>query len=110
MKEIRENLRQKEIEQALIDTANVLKQTFRRSDIIGHIGIDDFAVVALEAHKENAEIIIARLHKTLDIINTKENRDHKLSLSIGTAFYDPTSPCSITGLMTWARKSLRDGK
>jgi len=110
MKEIRENLRQKEIEQALIDTANVLKQTFRRSDIIGHIGIDDFAIVALEAHKENAEIIIARLHKTLDIINTKENRDHKLSLNISTAFYDPTSPCSITGLMTWARKSLRDGK
>ena len=110
MKEIRENLRQKEIEQALIDTANVLKQTFRRSDIIGHIGIDDFAVVALEAHKENAEIIIARLQKNCDIINTKENRDHKLSLNISTAFYDPTSPCSITGLMTWARKSLRDGK
>ncbi len=110
MKEIRENLRQKEIEQALIDTANVLKQTFRRSDIIGHIGTDEFAVVALEAHKENVEIINARLQKNCDIINTKENRGHKLSLNISTAFYDPTSPCSITGLMTRARKSLRDGK
>lgn len=109
MKKIRKNLGQNDIEQILIDTANVLKQSFRRSDIIGHIGTDEFAIVALEAHKENAEIIITRLQKNCEIINTKENRDHKLSLNIGTAFYDPTSPCSITGLMTRARKSVSDG-
>lgn len=103
IKKIRENLGQNDIEQILIDTANVLKQSFRRSDIIGHIGTDEFAIVALEAHKENAEIIITRLQKNCEIINAKENRDHKLSLNIGTAFYDPTSPCSITGLMTRAR-------
>lgn len=105
MKRVNKNLSQKE-EQVLIDTANVLKQTFRRSDIIARISGDEFAIIALEAFKDGTKTIVSRLQKNIGECNMDKNKSYKLSLSIGTAYYDPKSPCSIAELVARARKSL----
>jgi two-component system, cell cycle response regulator len=58
---------------ALIDTANILKETFRDSDIIARIGGDEFVVMPIESTEDNLEIVINRLQKAVEMDNTKSN-------------------------------------
>lgn len=90
---------------ALVDSANILKQTFRRSDVLARFADNEFAILALEAYKNSNKVIVDRLQKNLGVYNSKAENPAKISLSIGAVFYDPNSLCSIAELMTRARKS-----
>ena len=49
MKQINDALGHQEGDNALVEVASVLKETFRKSDIIGRLGGDEFAVLAIDA-------------------------------------------------------------
>lgn len=91
---------------ALIDTANILKQTFRRSDVIARYAESIFAVVAIEASKDSNKILTHRLQTNLDKYNQSSNRGFKLSIEIGIAYYNPKYPCSTIEVIARACKSL----
>jgi diguanylate cyclase (GGDEF)-like protein len=95
---------------ALIDTANTLKETFRGSDIIARIGGDEFVVMPIETTGDNLEIVINRLQKAVEMDNTKSKREYKLSISIGTAYFDPLSPCTIDDLLSQADRLMYEQK
>ena len=95
---------------ALIDTANILKETFRGSDIIARIGGDEFVVMPIETTGDNLEIVINRLQKAVEMDNTKSKREYKLSISIGTAYFDPLSPCTIDELLSQADRLMYEQK
>ncbi len=88
-------------DQALIALASILKKTFRESDIIARIGGDEF-VVLLESTDENDEILITRLYENIGDYNAKVSQDYKLSVSVGTAHFDPEYPISIDQLLSKA--------
>lgn len=106
LKRINDAMGHNEGDQALIDTANVIKKTFRESNIIARIGGDEFAVLAIGAHKDSLNALTTRLQKNLEVHNTKNNDHYELSLSIGAAYYDPECPCSIEELIVQADKSM----
>jgi two-component system cell cycle response regulator len=110
LKQINDTFGHKEGDMALVETANVLKDTFRSSDIIARLGGDEFVVLALETSHTNVDILSTRLQKNIDIYNARENRPYKLSVSIGTAYYDPESSCSIDELVTRADKLMYEQK
>ncbi len=93
-------------DEALVESANVLKGTFRESDIIGRMGGDEFAVLVMEAGKESDKIISDNLQNRLDAFNSQTKRAYKLSLSIGIACYDPEEPCSMDELISQADKLM----
>lgn len=93
---------------ALIDTANILKQTFRRSDVIARYAESIFAVVAIEASKDGDKVLIDRLHQNIDIHKSRRRRVYELVLDIGTTYYNLQSPCSIAELVARTRKSQRN--
>jgi two-component system cell cycle response regulator len=95
---------------ALIDTANILKETFRGSDIIARIGGDEFVVMPIETTGGNLEIVIHRLQKTVEMDNAKSKREYKLSISTGTAYFDPLSPCTIDELLSKADRGMYEQK
>ena len=95
---------------ALIDTANILKETFRGSDIIARIGGDEFVVMPIETTGDNLEVVINRLQKAVEMDNTKSKREYKLSISIGTAYFDPLSPCTIDDLLSQADRLMYEQK
>jgi len=95
---------------ALIDTANILKETFRDSDIIARIGGDEFVVMPIKTTGDNLEIVINRLQKAVEMDNTKSKREYKLSISIGTAYFDPLSPCTIDELLSKADRLMYEQK
>ena len=88
-------------DQALIDLANILKKTFRESDIIARIGGDEFVVLS-ESTDENGEIVLTRLHENIKDYNAKRSRRYTLSISVGTTQFDPKYPVSIDELLSKA--------
>jgi len=110
LKQINDALGHSEGDQALIETADVLRETFRESDIIARIGGDEFVVLAIETNGAPAEIIATRLQENLEAINAREGRRYKLSLSMGIAHYDPARPCSIDDLLAQADRAMYEQK
>lgn len=110
LKGINDTFGHREGDLALIETANILKNNYRESDIIARFGGDEFVVIPVGTSKDNIEIITTRFHKTLAIHNAKGNRKYKLSISIGIAYYDPEFPCSVDELLKQADKMMYQEK
>jgi len=101
LKWINDHCGHSEGDQALIALSNILKKTFRESDVIARIGGDEFAVL-LEATEEGDEMLITRLHENMKDYNAKVSQDYKLSVSMGVAEFDPEYPISIDKLLSKA--------
>jgi len=110
LKWINDNFGHQEGDKALIDTANILKKHVRKSDILARIGGDEFAALIDKTREDLPEILIQRLGESISLYNAEGTRSFKLSLSIGFAHYDPTSPCSIKDLLNHADKNMYEQK
>jgi len=110
LKSINDAFGHREGDQALIETASVLKETVRESDIIARLGGDEFAVIAIETGPDSAEIVRDRLSKTLEAHNADGSRRYTLSISLGIASYDPEHPCTIDELLARADARLYEQK
>jgi diguanylate cyclase (GGDEF)-like protein/PAS domain S-box-containing protein len=106
LKWINDNLGHNEGDIALIDLANILKDTFRKSDLVARIGGDEFVVLGMEKEEANAEILVSRLLENLMAHNKKGIRSYPLSLSMGIAYFDPENSCSIDELLARADKLM----
>jgi diguanylate cyclase (GGDEF)-like protein len=92
-------------DQALIDLANILKKSFRESDIIARIGGDEFVVLS-EATDKNSEIFTTRLYENIKDYNAKGSRRFTLSISVGATQFDPNHAISIDELLAEADASM----
>jgi diguanylate cyclase (GGDEF)-like protein/PAS domain S-box-containing protein len=110
LKGINDTFGHREGDLALIDTAHILKENYRDSDIIARIGGDEFVVIPAGNTDEGADIIMTRLQRALENHNEKVNRFHKLSVSAGIACYDPESPFSLNELLNQADKLMYEQK
>jgi two-component system, cell cycle response regulator len=109
MKWINDTFGHREGDKALLNSATVLNETFRESDIIGRIGGDEFAILAFDTTEMTPELIKSRLQNQLDIHNAQSCL-YKLSLSIGISYYDPADPISIDELMSKADSLMYEHK
>ena len=110
LKWINDTLGHEEGDKALLDTANVLRQTFRESDIVARLGGDEFAVLAIDIAELNPEDFSKRFQQNIDAFNEKESRPYRLAMSWGTAVYDPESPMSLDQLMSAADELMYNQK
>src|SRR4030042_5775376 len=101
LKWINDHYGHNEGDQELINLANILKKTFRESDIIARIGGDEFVVLS-ESTDGNGKIVIPRLYENIRNYNAKVSQDYKLSISVGAAQFDPEYPVSIDELLSQA--------
>ncbi|MFO7665331.1 MAG: diguanylate cyclase [Desulfobacterales bacterium] len=106
LKLINDKLGHEQGDKALIETANILRHAFRQSDIIARVGGDEFAVLAIDTMDMNSEAFSKRLQQKIDEFNTKELRKYMISMSWGTAIFDPKSPISMDELMSSADKLM----
>jgi diguanylate cyclase (GGDEF)-like protein/PAS domain S-box-containing protein len=110
MKWINDSLGHKAGDRALVEAAGVLRKTFRESDIIGRIGGDEFAVLAIEAGAAGSRDILARLQRTLEARNAQPNREFQLSLSVGVVDCQPDETRSFDDIMAEADTRMYEHK
>jgi len=97
-------------DRALVAVAEVLRATFRESDIVARVGGDEFAVLAIEAADASAERLRARLSSNLQAHNAQARRGYDLTVTAGIATFDPQRPAGVDALMAEADRSLYDLK
>jgi two-component system, cell cycle response regulator len=90
---------------ALRRTADVLRQTFRDSDIIARVGGDEFAVLMADAETGN-ENLTSRLLEGLAIHNRENGAGRELSLSVGVTTFDPQNPVTLEQLLEAASQAM----
>lgn len=95
---------------ALMETAHVLREAFRETDILARLSGDEFVALLTGRKDTGAESAIQRFKDTLDEHNSYRGRNFKLSVSIGIAPYDPHSPCSIGELLEKADRLMYEQK
>jgi len=97
-------------DEALLAMADILKKTFRESDLIARISGDEFALLLIDTPEKNLSIVSNRLQKNIDAFNIHSGGMFNLSLSVGMAVYDHDSPCSIDELLKQADRCMYEQK
>ena len=87
------------VDEALTDMAYILKDTFRKSDIIARFGDNKFIVLALEANKESGDTICSRFQHNIDVFNNKNKRKYKILIDFKRLYYDPDSRSSLDDIL-----------
>jgi diguanylate cyclase (GGDEF)-like protein len=97
-------------DKVLTQTADILRNSFRASDIVSRLSGDEFAVLAMGAEPKNISKVLSRLRKNIENFNKKEKRLYNISLSIGASYYNPQKPVSVEELIDNADKSMYNTK
>jgi len=79
---------------ALVDTAQILRTSFRKTDVICRYGGDEFVVIFDRATREEVDAAVNRLIENTNKFNEKEKRPYKISFSAGYDTYDYESGLS----------------
>lgn len=110
MKWINDTLSHKQGDIALIETANILKSTFSYSDTIARIGGDEFAIISMDSDRDVAEKKIQKLMINQENLNNTKKYEFRLSISVGTSYFDPKNPTGIDELMSKADEFMYKNK
>jgi diguanylate cyclase (GGDEF)-like protein/PAS domain S-box-containing protein len=93
-------------DRALCEAADILRRTFRDSDIVARLEADDFAALVVSDDADAPEHLLLRLRHQLDELNRGARRQYELALGIGVARYDPMVHASIDALLHEAQAAM----
>ena len=110
MKHINDSFGHQAGDQALIELADLLKKTFRSSDILARMGGDEFTILINEPDPDNDKTIVHNFIKHLKTFNDRAVLPYKISTSMGIAHFDPSHPKSINDLLAEADKLMYEHK
>jgi diguanylate cyclase (GGDEF)-like protein len=110
LKTINDTLGHQVGDEALIRVADLLRESFRQSDIIARIGGDEFAVMALEASEENEDQLLRRLKARAKEVNQEEDAPYQFSVSVGAARFAGGRPLRLEDLLAKVDEAMYQEK
>jgi two-component system, cell cycle response regulator len=102
LKRINDTFGHQEGNRALVEAAQVLRNSFRQADILARFGGDEFAVVVTEANESAMPVVIRRVDEHVRIVNAQPQRLYELALSIGLVVHDGSQPSDLEFLLQQA--------
>jgi diguanylate cyclase (GGDEF)-like protein len=94
----------------LVEIGELMKKSFRRSDVMARLDADEFLLLAINCSLENAPKLIDRWNSWLIDLRAQKNWRFDLSLAFGTAAFDPESPCTLETLIVRAQLQMEEAK
>ena len=110
LKQINDRFGHTEGSLAIAKTAEILRQTFRDSDIVARLGGDEFVILATDVSACGLDGIISRLRKNFRRYNEQRNHSYLLALSIGAVRVDPNTDSTIEELIAQADVAMYEHK
>lgn len=111
LKSINDRLGHRAGDRALVETAGLLRNTFRKSDIIGRVGGDEFALLLVaEPDLESETAVINRFESNVEAFNRDSGCDYALSISTGVVRFNIQSGLSLEELMKRADTLMYEEK
>jgi diguanylate cyclase (GGDEF)-like protein/PAS domain S-box-containing protein len=102
LKVINDSFGHKEGDRALVKTAELMKETFRPSDVLARLGGDEFTALAVVDREGGLKRLVSRLQQRFDEYNALRIVPYKLSISIGVVQRDDDGTQSMEDLMALA--------
>ncbi len=99
LKQINDRFGHSEGSQAIKNVGNILRQSFRQSDIIGRVGGDEFLAIATNTGIEGKKVLATRLRDNFLLCNSNSGKEYQLSVSYGVVRIDPQKIPSIPALI-----------
>lgn len=105
LKRINDEYGHKAGDSMLLELTRIIKEVFRDSDIMARIGGDEFVVVPIDGEVDVGEMI-RRLKEVFKERRRTYERPFGLSVSMGTAYYNPLSPANVEELLNEADRAM----
>jgi diguanylate cyclase (GGDEF)-like protein len=109
-KEINDRYGHAEGDLALRSFGQILKDTYRESDVLSRLGGDEFVVLLSNTDEKQGKEILHRLSQTLKQHNQEAGRGYNICYSAGIVQYDPAQHQSIDELLEAADKLMYEQK
>jgi diguanylate cyclase (GGDEF)-like protein len=91
--------------------ADLLRQTFRESDVIARLGGDEFCVVgAVPGLPADRDTLLSRLEGNMANHNAALGEEPHVSLSVGICWFDPQNPRPLEELVIRADEQMYKDK
>jgi diguanylate cyclase (GGDEF)-like protein len=97
-------------DQLLNDTAHLLRETFRETDILARIGGDEFVALLFGVSQDIAEEPLKRFRRHIEEFNVQKTYTYKLEITTGIVFYDYKCPLSVEELLQKADRLIYEEK
>ncbi len=98
LKQINDSLGHDVGDALIIDAGQLLKQSFRKSDIVARLGGDEF-ILFISSYFKDAENIQTHLQTNIAHFNQQQNRSYQISMSMGIQRYSPETNMSLEQLV-----------
>lgn len=98
-KKINDTFGHLEGDHALVRFADLMRHTFRESDVIARLSGDEFVVLMTNSTVQGAEELIERFRTLLDISNRKSTRGYNITFSSGVVSVDAENAASLEQLL-----------
>lgn len=105
-KSINDTYGHKEGDIALKTFSNIISPTFKKKDVIGRYGGDEFLVIIDTDYEKMVDKAIHRMHLSIDEFNNKNIKPYKLKFSAGGVLYDPKIHLDYKELMHQADQKM----
>ncbi|MEH1768702.1 GGDEF domain-containing response regulator [Nostoc sp.] len=110
LKQINDSLGHEIGDRAIVDTAQLLKQSFRESDIVARIGGDEFVIFISVCSPDNTDEFRPRLQENIERFNQEHNYSYQLSISVGATQCALNENVSLEQLLEEADKLMYEHK
>jgi diguanylate cyclase (GGDEF)-like protein len=110
LKQINDSLGHEIGDRMIVDTAQLLKQTFRDTDIIARLGGDEFVIFIPVCSHQCTDESYPRLQANIDRFNQEHNYSYQLSISIGVTQSTLNENVSLEQLIEEADKLMYEHK
>jgi diguanylate cyclase (GGDEF)-like protein len=94
-------------ERLIADAAEVVRKAVRGSDVIARVGAGVFCVLLTSDAAGADAAVLSRVVEGVATSNAKSGYPGQLSVSVGTATYDPEHPVTVDALIAEADRRMR---
>ena len=90
----------------LCETAGLLSEQLRSSDLLARIGGDEFCVLLSRDTAMDGQVALDRIDQAIADRNRQAGRRYDLGISVGASIFDPANPVSVDALIEAADSEM----